>query len=305
MNITFVVPMLNEEKHIRYCIEAIISEMEDNDSLIVVDNGSTDMSPEICKQYDKVKLLHMPKCTIGAVRNFGARSSNSELVAFIDADCTILKGWRGNVISAINQKGVAAVGSKYKIPPNANMIERAWYSQRNYKISRVKYINSGNLVVKRRIFEQLGGFNEGLITGEDTELGWRINKAGYVMIDDPSIQCVHYGNPKDIKGFYAQQKWHATGMMGTFRISSFDKPVIMTVLFILSAIFSAILALEKVNWMKSILLLTWVPVTTAIFRTVQYLKPKYFISLVFLYLIYFIARAHALIDMALSSQKRN
>jgi glycosyltransferase involved in cell wall biosynthesis len=293
--------MKNAGKFIGRCLEAITAEMKPEDEIIVVDNGSTDDSVAIVGRFENANILHFPEAAIGHLRNHGAEHSKGDILAFIDADCLISPGWRGKVISILEAGEIAATGSRYGIPENATWIEKAWFSQKIKKTSPAKYINSGNFAIKRDVFMKINGFDEKLITGEDTELGLRINKKGYTIMEDPEIECIHLGNPKTLKDFYRKQKWHAMGMMGTFRHSFWDKPLLMTLAFL-----SSILAfLVMFPWLIKkgkilcglIAFLGCIPCITAGYRSYQYRNATYFFHLAVLYFVYFSARSKALIDI--------
>jgi len=310
MNISYIIPLLNEEDTIQRCLNAIMAQIQYSDEIIVVDNGSTDKSLDIIRTIQNISLVYFAKGTIGAVRNAGATIARGQLLAFIDADCVICPGWRDNVINTLNKTRFIATGSKVAVPDDAVWIEKAWYSQRDNKCSRASYINSGNFIILRSVFEKMGGFSEDLITGEDSELGWRINKAGYTIFNNPEIKTIHLGNPKNLKDFYKKEKWHALGMMGTFNISCFDKPFIMTMLFAISNFIAMIiLALSIMRGrfyfgiIAAIISTGWIPLITVCYRTIQFGNTTYFLHLVCLYWIYFIARANAFYGLILGKFK--
>lgn len=297
--ISFIIPLYNDENNIGKCISSIISEKATDDELIIVNNGSTDSSQEIVSGFNEAQLLNIERGTIAFARNCGARISKNGILAFIDSDCILCPGWRSEVQRAFENSNLDATGSKYLTPKYASWIERAWYSQRANKNQQVKYINSGNLIIKRDVFFSVDGFNEKLITGEDAEFGWRLNRHNYKVIEVPSVKVIHLGNPKNIKDFYKKQKWHAKGMMGTFKISFFDKPVIMTILFLLSIIvFSASVIFKPKKQYLSLLL--WIQTLTAVYRVKQYKNYKYFFQLIYLYNIYYLARTVALVQILYS-----
>ena len=271
------------------------------DEIIVIDNGSSDDSVFIVKHIENVILLYCPEGTIGFLRNYGSSHSQGDIVAFIDADCIISPGWRAKVVKTLADDDITAVGSKYEIPENATWIEKAWFSQKTALAAPARYINSGNFAIKKESFAQVGGFDEKLITGEDAELGWRLNAKGYVIIEDPEVECIHLGNPKTLKDFYNKQKWHALGMMGTFKQSFWDKPLLMTIAFFCSISASVItfpwLLRRSKGFIEMVALIGWVPCLTAVYREYQYKNIVYFPHLILLYLIYFIARSHAFIEI--------
>jgi glycosyltransferase involved in cell wall biosynthesis len=248
--------------------------------------------------------VRLPRQNISKARNHGARLAKGDILAFIDADCLLCAGWRERVIEVLSRGDVAATGSRYRLPENPCWIEKAWFARRQRPPRRVKYINSGNLAVRRSDFFAVRGFDETLVTGEDAEFGWRLNQRRYTVLEEPAVGAIHLGNPKDLVSFYRKQKWHGMGMYGTFRISKFDKPLIMTWLFgagLAIAFSTAGLLMLGGRFDLAALLLAfaawWAPVATAFYRSGQSWYPRHFPALIFLYLIYYMARCHALLEL--------
>lgn len=312
MKISFIVPMYNESSTISDCINSIIAEADAEDQIIIIDNGSTDNSVSIVLRYNRVLLVEKPKITIGAVRNVGASIATGEVLAFIDADCVLSKNWRNHVVKTFDNLNIAACGSKYDLPMNPNWIESAWFSHKITTAGLANYINSGNLVVRRDIFLAVDGFDEKLITGEDAEFGLRLNKKGFIIWEDPEIKAIHLGNPKNLKGFYMKQRWHGLGMLGTLRISWFDKPFIMTLAFMFCTCIALLflfywnvplnIALRFLIILSCVLV---VPIVTAMFRVRGFNNISYLPCLVFLYFIYFAARSEALFRLIVMRKVKN
>lgn len=294
MNISFVIPAYNAEKYIRVCLDSILSEKGSNDEIIVVDNGSEDATVKIAKSYNDVKLLVIPEVTVATLRNSGVESSRNELLAFIDADCVLCEGWRQRVINILVDKSVDATGSLYDIPEDACWIERAWFSQRTMEKGPAKFINSGNLVVKRKAFIDIGGFDDKLVSDEDCELGDRFNKAGYTMMEDPSIRVIHLGNPKTLKAFYKKELWHTTSALESQSLKTIDRPTIMSIIFgimIMAALIClAVLPHIKVTITWCLILVLAVPFITSIYRGYQFKNYRYIPELTLLWGLAYIAR---------------
>jgi GT2 family glycosyltransferase len=311
VTISFIIPMHNEDRTIAQCLDAIDSERTRNDEIIVVDNGSTDHSIAIVSGFSEIELLHKPGVKVAALRNAGARVARGDLLAFIDADCVVCKGYRTNLLAAFKEPDVGASGSKVNLPNNPHWIEKAWYSQKRGTAAKVNYINSGNLAVRKKIFDQLGGFDETLTTGEDSEFCWRLNQAGSLVVENPAVRVIHYGNPKDLRSFYKQQQWHGLGMFGTLRISWINKPFLMTLLFICStflAIIAPYLTRDYFSVATSLLispgLILFVPLITSIYRVLQFKNYIYFFHLMVLYLLFYTARSVALFRVLFSDHQR-
>ncbi len=294
MKISYIIPVLNGERFILQCLENIAKEMLSSDEIIVVDNGSSDSTIEIVKAFGNVQLLVYPNVTVSALRNRGATASSHSFLAFIDADCTLCKEWRENVTNAFKDENLHATGSLYDIPKNAGWIEKAWFSQKILKKAKAKYLNSGNLIVRKDIFNTLNGFDELLASDEDCDFGERLNAAGYFMLEDPDIRVIHLGNPKSLKAFYMKEAWHATSVLALKPSAIFNRPTIMSILFGLTILVSfvcmiiSLLLHANLAWVSLSILL--IPLITAIYRANQFNKYRYIPELTLLWGIFYLVR---------------
>ena len=88
--ISFIVPVYNAEEYLKTCVDSILSQTFKNIELILVNDGSTDNSAEICDSYaqkdTRVKSLHKENGGTHTARNLGIQNSNGLYLAFCDAD---------------------------------------------------------------------------------------------------------------------------------------------------------------------------------------------------------------------------
>lgn len=88
--ISIIVPVYNAEKYLRRCIDSIISQSFTNFELILVDDGSSDHSPQICDEYasrnNRIKLIHKKNAGVSAARNDGLDIAQGEFITFVDSD---------------------------------------------------------------------------------------------------------------------------------------------------------------------------------------------------------------------------
>ncbi|HBC46552.1 MAG TPA: hypothetical protein DEO84_08230 [candidate division Zixibacteria bacterium] len=298
---SFIIPVLNGEKYIRQCLESILLEMDRTcDEIIVVDNGSSDSTIMIVNEYPNVKILQLPTITIAAMRNAGVKSAVGDCFAFIDSDCTISPGWRQSALDVFKDDMVGATGSHYEIPDNSNWIVKAWSSNRNKSKTIVKWINTCNLVIRRSVFERIGGFNDKLTTDEDYDIGLRICESGFLMIEDPLIKIVHYKNPDSISKFYRRERWYATSMLSTIGRKRFDRPLVMTLLFMVLLLAFAISIPISCYDLKylfvSIVLMIGLLAATVLNRAIKYHNIHYFFQLGYLFVIYYSARTVTILE---------
>ena len=89
--ISVIIPIYNVEKYVAKCITSVISQMDNSVEMILIDDGSTDRSAEVCKQiiYNKdidVLFLTQENMGLSATRNRGIKEAQGEYVLFLDSD---------------------------------------------------------------------------------------------------------------------------------------------------------------------------------------------------------------------------
>lgn len=88
--ISIIVPIYNVEKYLEECIESIINQTYKNIEIILIDDGSTDKSGEICDKYSKkdsrIKTIHQENKGIAETRNVGLKYATGEYIAWVDSD---------------------------------------------------------------------------------------------------------------------------------------------------------------------------------------------------------------------------
>ena len=92
--ISIIVPVYNVEKYLSRCIESILSQSYKNLELILVDDGSTDLSYEICKKYkaedNRVIITNQKNAGSSVARNTGLSYAKGEFIGFVDSDDWVL-----------------------------------------------------------------------------------------------------------------------------------------------------------------------------------------------------------------------
>lgn len=88
--ISIVIPVYNSEKYLEKCICSILNQTYTNIEVILVDDGSTDASPQICDDFvqrdKRVKALHIPNGGVSIARNVGIGQVTGEYLVFVDSD---------------------------------------------------------------------------------------------------------------------------------------------------------------------------------------------------------------------------
>ena len=91
---SIIVPVYNVEKYLRKCIESLLRQGIGNVEILLVNDGSTDSSSEICQEYvdnySNIKLLHQDNQGVCAARNNGIVHATGEWIVLVDADDYLL-----------------------------------------------------------------------------------------------------------------------------------------------------------------------------------------------------------------------
>lgn len=177
-------------------VDHLVSLFPEAKEVVVVD----DASAEPVMPWG-AEVIRMP--TAGgpaAARNAGWRSVHSDVVVFLDSDCLPRGGWL-RMLQHLSDPAVVAVAPRVVATPAAGLLARYEAAGSPLDLgpepaaviagSRVSYVPSAALAVRRSALEAAGGFDESLRYGEDVDLVWRLTAAGGVVRYEPSSIVEH------------------------------------------------------------------------------------------------------------------
>ena len=179
--ISVIVPAYNEADY----IDTTLSSLKSNRipfELIVVCDSCTDNTKEIALRYTEF-VYEVDFKNISKVRNFGAKKSSGNILIFLDADTVVSENYLDEIIKSLE---VYDYGCAKTISEHNGLFSRyiAWGNNNYYKKNL-----GGNFFIKKDIFNKVGGFNENMKRGEDTDLGERLKAIGvkHVFLDSCHI----------------------------------------------------------------------------------------------------------------------
>lgn len=149
--ISIVVPVYNVEKYLNKCIDSLLLQSYENIEIILVDDGSTDKSGDICDSYKnckKIKVVHKQNEGLGYARNSGLEVASGKYVAFVDSDDWVSPSLIDNLYDAI---------TKYKVDFAKNGFRRV--TNDGTLIEETKYQNevfSGDAAAKKLLPRMIG-----------------------------------------------------------------------------------------------------------------------------------------------------
>ena len=210
--LSVVIPTLNRARLLARTIDRIENQTISRDlyEVIVVDNASTDdthlVLGEKSREYSNLKFLYQPKPGAAPTRNAGLRQATGEIVLFIDNDILAEPELVARHLEYHSRYPNASIIGDVITPWNENtdpflryLRHRGIYNP--YTITSgpmdFSYYHTGNVSTRRAALMGVGGFNEEFfIYGmEDIELGYRLQKAGCLMIHGEQARAIHHYFP--------------------------------------------------------------------------------------------------------------
>lgn len=205
--ITVIVPVYNVESYLRKCLDSIIAQTYKNIEIVVVNDGSTDASAEICKEFveidHRIIYIEQENAGLSAARNTGLENMSGDYVTFVDSDDWIEQDYVETLYKKITEyQADIAVGNYYsfnesegmfyfhilgdsyyeKVYDNVSIFENLYESQ---EMKNFALISAWGKLYKAGLFEQLR-FDIGKL-GEDGYLNQKI----YLLAE--KIVYIHKG----------------------------------------------------------------------------------------------------------------
>jgi glycosyltransferase involved in cell wall biosynthesis len=176
MSVSVVIPALNEESRIGACLQSIRAQ-EIPCELIVIDNGSTDRTPEIAKDYCD-KVLIRPHMTIANMRALGVEESSGEIIVSTDADCIAPPNWLEELIKPFQDSDVVLVGGPFR-PTNPGLLSR-FFCFLSAKSQFFGLYGGANMAFRKTVYQMTLGYANAR-RAEDWTLSWNLKKTGKTL----------------------------------------------------------------------------------------------------------------------------
>ena len=179
--VAVVIPCFNQAHYLAEAIESVLGQTRPPAELLVVDDGSEDNSYEVAGRYETVTRIQQRNRGVAAARNAGWKASDSEFLAFLDADDRLLPDALEIGALALDRRPNLAFvsGVSRDIGDDGRVIaalRQPLVSQDHYlRLLEDCFIWSGSSIVYRRsALEAVGGFDKSLRAADDYELYLRL-----------------------------------------------------------------------------------------------------------------------------------
>lgn len=206
--VSVIIPVYNGARVLPRCVESLLAQTWPRVEIIVVDDGSTDGTPETMRAPVRV-LSSGGRKGAGGARNIGARAATGKVLFFTDADVVAPPQWIENAMRARAEKGVPCGGGGYAGPVREIFIQQFAHEELLWRRRRhhgyVQTLVSNNLWCDRDLFLEVGGFPETYkaASSEDLEFSWAVSRAHKLWWDENN--GVFHDFSSTLKGYLRQQ----------------------------------------------------------------------------------------------------
>jgi len=179
VKLSIIIPTYNEEKYLQKLLESIKSQSFTDYEIIVADAESTDNTRKIAESFGcKIIDGGLP----GTGRNNGAKIASGEYLLFLDADAVLTEDYLESAITEFDEKNLDIAITQIE-PISNSKTDKILHDLANFFMKSVESIRPHGagcygILTKKSFHETVGGFDESLDFGEDSDYIYRIGKMG-------------------------------------------------------------------------------------------------------------------------------
>lgn len=222
--VSVITPAFNAERFLSATIRSVLSQDFQDFEYLIVDDASQDRTREVATEYscldDRVRVISIERSGASAARNAALRLAQGRLVAFVDADDVWLPGYLKRMVGELQQAPLECQGvfcwSRFVDVEGQDLFKRNAPLPGRYGLFAmlVGVCPPGNgscVVLRKEAFDRSGYFDVSLVTGEDSEMWYRILSSAFSMyfLCIPETLVCYRSNPTGLSQQFSQETMDA------------------------------------------------------------------------------------------------
>jgi O-antigen biosynthesis protein len=210
--VSVVVASYNGARTLDSCLLSLQELNYPDYEVILVDDGSTDNTQDIAKNYPKVKNIRQTNHGLSVARNVGIAAATGDVVAFTDSDCRVDEDWLYYIIGDLLNNFCVGVGGHNFLPPEdspvaaAVLVSPGGPAHVMIDDHEAEHIPGCNMAFYKWALNEIGGFDPIFRkAGDDVDVCWRLQERGYKICFSPAGFVWHYRR-STVKAYLKQQE---------------------------------------------------------------------------------------------------
>lgn len=202
LTLSLIIPVYDEERHIRSCLDAVAAQTIKPLEVIVVDNNCTDNTIEIARKYPFVKIVKEKKQGRGHARAAGFSAAKGDILGRIDADSVIAPNWVEEVVRMFSAdpelEGLTGLANAPFLP-GINLVKSTFFSRFYYWFAHSSFDTvtmwGANMAIRQRAWERVMSkvYDIDLTVHEDQDVSLWIAASGGKIIQDNDLRITVNG----------------------------------------------------------------------------------------------------------------
>jgi len=211
--VSVVVASYNGDRTLNACLESLERLNYPDFEVILVDDGSSDTTPQIAKNFPRVRFIrHERNRGLSVARNTGITAATGEIVAFTDSDCRADEDWLYYLVGDLLSGEFAGMGGHNLLPPDdsavaaAVMVSPGGPAHVMLDDRQAEHIPGCNMAFFKAALLEVGGFDPIFMkAGDDVDICWRLQQAGMKIGFSPAAFVWHYRR-SNVAAYLKQQR---------------------------------------------------------------------------------------------------
>ena len=217
---SIIIPCKDLDPHSVKCLESCLQLDYENFEIIMLPDEKID---DLRYKDARVRIIPTGPVRPSAKRNIAIQNSQADFLAFVDSDAYPVKDWLANAVKYFDNPEAGAIGGPNLTPPGSSAgqmisghilsspLSAGKFAMRYRLTGKSEYglpvreMPSCNLITRRELAQRLGGFDQGLLTGEDSKFCFGIRKLGKRVVYAPDVVVYHHR--RDLWKPHLKQMW--------------------------------------------------------------------------------------------------
>lgn len=210
--VSVIVATYNGERTLGACLRSLQRIEYPNYEVLVVNDGSTDQTAEIVREFPNVKLINqLVNQGLSVARNAGMKAATGDIIAYTDDDCRVSPHWLSYLCDGLLRSECVGIGGPNYLPPEDSAVARAVMASPggpaavllNDQIA--EHIPGCNMAFWKWALEEIEGFDPIFErAGDDVDICWRIQQKGWQIAWHPAA-FVWHARRNTVKAYLRQQ----------------------------------------------------------------------------------------------------